>query len=537
MSRRWHWLRTALAALVATALLSGVGVARGDLFDDDFTDCPSSLRFEEEKDLITDLTVSRSAETQGEITVSWKTADPASWGLGATSFYDAPHTAEARADAARLAGWWEANAFNVSHVVILDDKVNPPVEKRTPLGTTSVTFENVATHTEAEVQLALVAVSDAGDVVVSDILQTNVLENLAEQGLDDQGLLLMDKPSFSTPWEYQAADSNGNLIPNDQLSGDNLTKYKKTPKGAFYYIGYDYSFVNYSVDRSVPFADGDYYHTHPSPDLAPGSTYPPPIRLHLRIGLKHSGKPDADTLEEIDFKSYTIRISDEDGDQVGATVLTVPPGNVPLGYTQPRPNGQTTYFEFKLDPDLPFEKDTIYNVNVVDGDERYPAVNIEDDLYIVGEEHFYDILQVGGSALQDVPGVVFVEIGGRYDVLPPDPVTSIRSIQYNRYDPWWATPPDEIGMFPTDIFSTGTTYTIEAQGINKDGKTISPKTLLTVRADTTTYPALAAGAAQLHALRDTMNIIRPDPNLNRLTYDPRRFSNEFVVTAFTVIKK
>ena len=527
MSRSWRWLKTALAALVATALLSGIGVARGDLFDDDFTDCPSSLRFQEEKDLITDLTISRStdADTQNEITVSWKTSDPASWGLGSTDFYDAPHTAEARADAARLAGWWEANAFNVSHVVILDDKVNPPVEKRTPLGITSVTFKNVATHTEAEVQMALVVASASGDVVVSDILQTNVLENLAEQGLEGQALLLMDKPSFSTPWEYQATEGS-NLIPNDQLSGDYLVNYKKTPQGGFYYIGYGYNFVNYSIDITEPFSDGFFFETYPYWEFAPGSTYPPtpphlvpPIPLHLRIGLKHSGAPDADTLDQIDFKGYTIRIADEDGDQVGSSVLTVPPGNVRLGYTYLKRDGIKVYNEFNLDSNLPDKFNTIYNVNVVGSDKHFPAVNVG------SQDPAAFALQVGGSTLRDVPGAVSPLLSPRYIVSPVAPGKLATPVG----DFWWATPPDEIGVFPTDTFSSDITYTLEAWGVNKDGRAISPRTLLTVRTNTTTYPALATGATQLHALRDAFNFSS--------TFTARRFSSEFIVTAFTVIKK
>ena len=518
-----HWLMCGLVVLCATALLSGAGVARGDLFDDDYSDCPSQLRFKEEEALVSDLTVSRNPDTQGEITVSWKTSDPASWGLGDADFYEGPHSAEARAQGERLAGWWEANAFNVSHVIILDDKVNPPVEKRTPLGITSVTFENVAAHTKAEVQIALVVGSAAGNVVVSDILQTDLAENLP---------LPLDKPLFSTPWEFQATDNQGNLIPTDQLSGDDLANYKKTPQGAFYYIGYDYSFVNYSVDRSAPFSDGAIFFTHPYPDLAPGSTFPPDTRLHLRIGLKHGGKPDADTLDKVDFKAYTIRVLDEDGDQVGSSVVSVPPGNVPLGYIQPRPNGRVSYFEFKLDPALPSKLDTVYNVNVVDGDQRFPAVDVENDLTIPGQEEFKSSLQVGGSTLQEVPRVVFVEIYSRYTVFPPDPVTSIRSTWYEWG--WYATSPDEIGLFPTDTFTSGITYNLEAWGVDKDGKAISPKTSLTVRSDTTKYPKLESGATQQHSLFDQFNLIRP--TVTNPDFTARRFSNEFLVTAFTVIK-
>ena len=398
MSRRWHWLRTALAALVATALLSGVGVARGDLFDDDFTDCPSSLRFEEEKDLVTDLTVSRSTETQGEITVSWKTSDPASWGLGDTDFYDAPHTAEARADAARLAGWWEANAFNVSHVVILDDKVNPPVEKRTPLGITSVTFENVATHTEAEVQMALVVASASGDVVVSDILQTDLLENLGEQGL------VLDKPSFSSPWQYQAADGAGQVIPAAQLTGGDLANYQNIPKGAFYYIGYNHGFVNYAIEGVW---------SQPGQD-PPITSYPSPPAPRVRIGLKHGGMTDADTLDTVGFKSYVIRIVDEDGDQVHAESATVLPGNAPSGYVT-----NLGHYVFVLDPDLARKSNTVHNVKVVDGSTTFPAVNVSGNLLRDGVKSSTSFLQAGGNARQTVSGVVFTDVSGLHATFPP----------------------------------------------------------------------------------------------------------------------
>ena len=75
MTQGTHWLRSALLALLALALLSGGSLAAGDLFDDDYVDCPHRTRMRDGE--IADLTVARDAEEADEVNVAWVATDPA----------------------------------------------------------------------------------------------------------------------------------------------------------------------------------------------------------------------------------------------------------------------------------------------------------------------------------------------------------------------------------------------------------------------------------------------------------------------------
>ncbi|MCY4520369.1 MAG: hypothetical protein OXC13_06265 [Caldilineaceae bacterium] len=70
--------------LLALIVASGTSFAGGDLFDDDYFDCPARTRLQHGQ--IADLTVSRDSDDADEVNVSWTSTDPASWGLGANAF-------------------------------------------------------------------------------------------------------------------------------------------------------------------------------------------------------------------------------------------------------------------------------------------------------------------------------------------------------------------------------------------------------------------------------------------------------------------
>ena len=205
MTHARHWLRSVLLSLLALALLSGGSLAAGDLFDDEYADCPHRTRMRDGE--IADLTVARDAEEADEVNVAWAATDPATWGLG-------------------------PNAYSTRLVVILDDQDGAPVTKTLSLGTRKVTFEGVETGTEVKVQLAVVVDTAGGDYLISDILEASVNQSLSA-------------PSFSTDWIIKGThDCYGTRFP----------QYVDIPfpeLGALYYLGYNENFANYRAGTAV----------------------------------------------------------------------------------------------------------------------------------------------------------------------------------------------------------------------------------------------------------------------------------------------
>ena len=201
-----HWFRCALLALLALALLAGGSLAAGDLFDDNYADCPHKTRMRDGE--IADLSVARDAEEADEVNVSWAATDPATWGLG-------------------------ANAYNASLVVILDDDDgDDPVSKTLSLGSRKATFEGVAKGREVKVQLAIVVDAAEGDYLISDILEQSINQSLTA-------------PSFSTDWIIKGKhDCFGDLFPL-------LVDIPYPELGQFYYLGYNENFANYRAGTAV----------------------------------------------------------------------------------------------------------------------------------------------------------------------------------------------------------------------------------------------------------------------------------------------
>lgn len=186
-------LRSALLALLALAVISGGDLATGDLFDDDYSDCPHGTRFREGQ--IADLTVARDADAEDEVNVAWKTTNPATWGLG-------------------------PNTFNASLVVLLDD--GDDLDTRTlSLGTGKTTFTDVRTGTEVKVQMAIVVDTPDGSYLISDILEVRVNQSLSA-------------PAYTTDITVMESSS--------------FVHFELVPVGTFYYVGYNERFGNYRAD-------------------------------------------------------------------------------------------------------------------------------------------------------------------------------------------------------------------------------------------------------------------------------------------------
>ena len=186
-------------------MIGSSSLAAGDLFDDDYRDCPARTRLRGGQ--IADLTVARDAEAEAEVNVSWTATDPASWGLG-------------------------PNAYTTALVVLLDDGTQKQT-RTLALGTRKVAFDKVDTGVEVTVQLAIVTDTADGAYLISDILEQDLHQSLTA-------------PRFTT--DIQRAVETG-------LTGRTET----IPGGTFYYVGYNENFGNY---KRAP--GGDTFKTYPS---------------------------------------------------------------------------------------------------------------------------------------------------------------------------------------------------------------------------------------------------------------------------------
>ncbi len=253
MTKGTHLLRSALLALLALAVISGGSLAAGDLFDDDYSDCPHRTRLRDGQ--IADLSVNRDSEEEDEVNVAWAATDPATWGLG-------------------------ANAYSTSLVVILDDGTDVQTETLS-LGSRKTTFDAVDTGTEVTVQMAIVVDTADGDYLISDILEQRIDQSLTQ-------------PSFMASVMQVTTPAAGADTPADTT--DDVAEVLGSTGGTMYYVGYNENFGNYKEDT---------YSFNTRPDTA-----------RLNIGLAHSAEEDDDDRDDVDFDAYVLRVTDEDGDVV-----------------------------------------------------------------------------------------------------------------------------------------------------------------------------------------------------------------------------
>ena len=252
MTKGTHLLRSALLALLALAVISGGSLAAGDLFDDDYKDCPHKTRLRDGQ--IADLSVNRDSDDEDHVNVAWSATDPATWGLG-------------------------PNAYSTSLVVILDDGSSST--ETLSLGSRKTTFESVDTGVEVTVQMAIVVDTADGKYLISDILEQSINQSLTE-------------PAFSAP--VSLVRILGVAEDPDTPAEEFVAEVLGTTGGTMYYLGYNENFGNYKEDT---------YSFNTRPDTA-----------RLNIGLAHSANETDDERDDVDFEAYVLRITDEDGDVV-----------------------------------------------------------------------------------------------------------------------------------------------------------------------------------------------------------------------------
>ena len=446
-------VRIGLLVLVAVLALTGLGgtaLAAGDLFDDDYKDCPYKTRLRDGQ--IDGLSVNRDSDDENHVNVSWAATDPATWGLG-------------------------PNAYSTSLVVILDDKDGDPVSKTLSLGSRKTTFEGVDTGTEVTVEMAIVVDTADGDYLISDILRKRINQSLTE-------------PAFSTGWHQVT----GVTLPKRTGKAADLKVSSQPVAGTMYYVGYNENFGNYKSNDSTLVTT--------------------PSTARLRIGLAHSAEEEPDERDDVDFDAYVIRIVDEDGDVVseGDDVTTVPSSykssraafsldhdgdtaetdaTDDLELTTP-----TALFLYGVSADPTFatsdkpEARTIgtyalTNVRIVDGDDitvaaqHSSAVGITDASTL--NPDYLSMVRVDSFAL--------ITVG----VTPAtDTDDATYDISSNAAGTVFAEPPNEHRDFPSDTFASDETYTISAWAINDDDEVISPVVKLKVRPKDTIRGAIGA---------------------------------------------
>ena len=204
MAKEARLLGSVLLVLLMSTVISGSSLAAGDLFDDDFTDCPVRTRLRDSE--ISDLTVTRDDDDENEVNVSWTGTAPVTWGLG-------------------------SNAYRASLVVILDDGASHVQDFA--LGTRKTTFDGIRTGTEVTVEMAVVVDTTNDSYVVSDILRTTINQSLTE-------------PSFTTGWYIKGAYDNP-----DTENIDEATPDTPVPDSTMYFVGYNENFANYKAGAGV----------------------------------------------------------------------------------------------------------------------------------------------------------------------------------------------------------------------------------------------------------------------------------------------
>lgn len=472
-------LKSTLWLLLALVAVSGTSFAGGDLFDDDYLDCPARTRLQGGQ--IADLTVSRDSEDADEVNVSWTSTDPASWGLG-------------------------SNAFNTFLVLLLDDDDGDPLSRSLSLGLNKTTFDGVKTGAEIRVEMAIVVSTAEGDYLISDILRQDTSQSLGT-------------PSFSGKWHQLLQTTPGTGFPTPDADPDtpgHQYTFEEVGGGEMYYIGYGQNFTNYRKGTAA---------TNQSPETP-----------RLRIGLAHAAGIDDDALDNVDFDSYIIRIVDSDGDVVveGDDVSTLET-DYGLGRDTLDPDVCCNTLNKLWVHDVP---DTQYPTFSDRGTviiNRTGALAYSSTFVFNPSTHLDTGTTLSNVRIRDgshttqpmhqLPANVLARMSTRE--VTPDAISRMKvstsgngiGTRYRDAGQVFANPPDAHRDFPVDTLTSDETYDISAWAVNDDAEVVSPVAKLKVHPTENTV-TLGAGTAALVDYLNTTPVTE----------------GTILVTTFTVIK-
>ena len=430
-------VRIGLLVLVAVLALTGLGgtaLAAGDLFDDDYRDCPHKTRLRDGQ--ISDLSVNRDSDDEDEVNVSWAATDPATWGLG-------------------------PNAYSTSLVVILDD--GSPDTETLSLGSRKTTFDGVETGKVVTVQMAIVVDTADGKYLISDILEKSINQSLTE-------------PAFSTAWRQVT----GVTLPAITGKAGDLKVNSQPVAGMLYYVGYNENFGNYK--------SGD-------ADLV---TTPSTARLRIGLAHRNEGNDERDDVDFNAYIIRIVDEDGDvvsEGDDVATVESSYKSSRAAFSLNHDNDDGTTPVLELTTpaalflygvsqDPtfatsDEPAKRTigtyALTNVRIVDGDDITAAAHVSS---AVGnrdgglEPNYLSMVSVDSYNLA----------GGTVTDANPDtdpPVNA--SYALANTGKVYAEPPNEHRDFPIDTLASDETYTISAWAINDADEVISPVVKLKVR--------------------------------------------------------
>ncbi len=431
-----------LLALLVLGTLGSGALAGRNLFDEDYTDCPSGTRLQ----ALSNVRVMRTDE-EDELKVSWDMTQPASWRLG-------------------------PNVYSASITLILesDDKT---ITSDKALGSTSHTFEDLAQSTEWKVQ---VAVTDRG-YVISDIVEADITSSAPA-------------PWFDIPIWY------------GQPSAKTVAGYKEyLPKnrvGRFYYLGFNKEFRSWYITRDNGNAGAPDEIDSPA-DLTPKfrvglrhNMEKPDLDEvdfdHFRVRVLDSGGDDM-----LGFDAKTVgnnRESPVTDLFKGSPLYQETQGNTPRvnqGWMWNVGNFPLSSFD-SSGQYTPGSGDTIHFANYARSRklENGGAPSIR-SLFVTNPAYALGTTSATSSILEETKTMLSgAHIRSGY---PSADAFASASVTYTGFHTFG---PEGVYDLPADIFREDDNYTIMGWMENEDDEQISPRTSITFSARTVAYIAKTA---------------------------------------------